>query len=62
MEDKALSLNPNYAEAMTYKNILLRLQANETTDRKEQQRLIDEADRLRNRAIELGKKKASGVS
>jgi tetratricopeptide (TPR) repeat protein len=61
-EDKALSLNPNYAEAMTYKNILLRLQANETTDRKEQQRLIDEADRLRNRAIELGKKKASGVS
>jgi tetratricopeptide (TPR) repeat protein len=61
-EDKALSLNPNYAEAMTYKNILLRLQANETTDRKEQQRLIEEADKLRNRAIELGKKKSSGVS
>jgi tetratricopeptide (TPR) repeat protein len=61
-ENKALSLNPNYAEAMTYKNILLRLQANETTDRKEQQRLIEEADKLRNRAIELGKKKASGVS
>ena len=61
-EDKALSLNANYAEAMTYKNILLRLQANETTDLKERQRLIDEAERLRNRAIELGKKKASGVS
>jgi tetratricopeptide (TPR) repeat protein len=61
-EDKALSLNPNYAEAMTYKNILLRLQANETTDRKEQERLIKEADQLRNRAIELGKKKSSGVS
>jgi len=60
-EDKALSLNPNYAEAMTYKNILLRLQANETTDRKEQERLIREADQLRNRAIELGKKKASGL-
>jgi tetratricopeptide (TPR) repeat protein len=28
MEDKALSLNPDYMEAMTYKNILLRLQAN----------------------------------
>jgi tetratricopeptide (TPR) repeat protein len=61
-EDKALNLNPNYAEAMTYKNILLRLQANETTDRKEQERLIKEADQLRNRAIELGKKKSSGVS
>lgn len=61
-EDKALSLNANYAEAMTYKNILLRLQANETNDPKERERLIKEADQLRNRAIELGKKKASGVS
>lgn len=61
-EDKALSLNPNYAEAMTYKNILLRLQANETTDPKRQQELILEADRLRSRAMELNKKKASGVS
>jgi tetratricopeptide (TPR) repeat protein len=60
-ENKALSLNPNYAEAMTYKNILLRLQANETTDRKEQQRLLEEADKLRSRAMELTKKKASGL-
>jgi tetratricopeptide (TPR) repeat protein len=58
-ENKALSLNPNYAEAMTYKNILLRLQANETTDRQKQQDLIREADQLRNRAMELNKKKAS---
>jgi tetratricopeptide (TPR) repeat protein len=61
-EDKALSLNPNYAEAMTYKNILLRLQANETTDPKRQQDLIREADRLRARAMELNKKKSSGGS
>ena len=61
-ENKALSLNANYAEAMTYKNILLRLQANETTDPKKRQQLIDEADQLRSRAIELGKKKTSGVS
>jgi tetratricopeptide (TPR) repeat protein len=60
-ENKALDLNPNYAEAMTYKNILLRLQANETTDRKEQERLIREADQLRSRAMELNKKKASGL-
>ena len=61
-ENKALALNANYAEAMTYKNILLRLQANETNDPKKRQELIDEADKLRNRAIELGKKKTSGVS
>ena len=61
-EDKALGLNPNYAEAMTYKNILLRLQANETTDREKQAALIREADQLRSRAMELNKKKASGVS
>ena len=57
-EDKALEPEPQLREAMTYKNILLRLQANETTDRKEQERLIKEADQLRNRAIELNKKKA----
>jgi tetratricopeptide (TPR) repeat protein len=59
--DKALSLNPDYAEALTYKNILLRLQANETTDRKKQQQLIEEADKLRNRAIELNKRKGAGA-
>jgi len=59
-ENKALSLNPNYAEAMTYKNILLRLQANETTDPKKQQELIKEADQLRNKAMELNKKKSTG--
>ena len=61
-ENKALGLNPNYAEAMTYKNILLRLQANEETDRAKQAELIREADQLRSRAMELNKKKASGVS
>ena len=61
-ENKALGLNPNYAEALTYKNILLRLQANETTDREKQAALIREADQLRAKALELNKKKASGVS
>jgi tetratricopeptide (TPR) repeat protein len=60
--DKALSLNPNYAEAMTYKNILLRMKANEETDRNKQAALIKEADALRAKAIELNKKKAAGVS
>jgi tetratricopeptide (TPR) repeat protein len=60
--DKALALNPNYAEAMTYKNILLRMKANEETDRTKQAALIKEADALRAKAIELNKKKAAGVS
>jgi tetratricopeptide (TPR) repeat protein len=60
--DKALNLNGEYVDALTYKNILLRMQANEETDRKKQQELIREADRLRNRAIELGKKKTARSS
>jgi tetratricopeptide (TPR) repeat protein len=57
--DKALKLNPDYIDALTYKNILLRLQANLETDLKKRQPLLDEADKLRNKAQELGKKKAS---
>lgn len=55
-EDKALALNPNYSEAMVYKNILLRQQANTEKDPAVQKRLIGEADRLRAKAIELQKK------
>ena len=58
-EDKALKLNPDYIEALTYKNILLRMQANLEPDVKKRQPLIDEADKLRNKAQELNKKKAS---
>ena len=60
MEDKALSLNPEYMEAMTYKNILLRLKANVTKDQAEQKKLIDEADKLRNKVIDAQKRKATG--
>jgi tetratricopeptide (TPR) repeat protein len=54
-EDKALALNPNYIDALVYKNILLRQQANLEKDRDRQQALIKEADQLRNRAMELQK-------
>ena len=40
MEDKALSLNPDYMEAMTYKNILLRMEANTEKDKKKQDELL----------------------
>lgn len=52
-EDRALAAQPDYLEALTYKNILLRIQANLTSDRIEQKRLIDEADVLRNRVLEM---------
>jgi tetratricopeptide (TPR) repeat protein len=60
MEDKALSLNPDYMEAMTYKNILLRLQANIEKDPVKQKQLLDEADRLRNKVIDAQKRKQTG--
>jgi tetratricopeptide (TPR) repeat protein len=60
MEDKALGLNPDYMEAMTYKNILLRLQANIEKDPAVQKRLIEEADKLRNKVIDAQKRKQTG--
>ena len=45
---------------MTYKNILLRLQANTEKDPKKQKELLDEADKLRNKVIEAQKRKQTG--
>ena len=59
-EDKALSINPEYFEALTYKNILLRLKANTEKSPAVQQQLIKEADRIRDKAIEIQKKKQAG--
>jgi tetratricopeptide (TPR) repeat protein len=59
--DKAISLNPNYAEALTYKNILLRMAANETTDIEKRNELIKQADELRNKALDLNRKKPAGA-
>ena len=60
MDDKALSLNPNYLEAMTYKNILLRMQANTEKDPKVQKDLLNQADQLRNKVLDAQKRKATG--
>ncbi len=59
--DRALALNREYADALTYKNLLLRVLANVETDRKKQEDLLRQADQLRNRAIELNKKKTAGT-
>ena len=60
MEDKALELNPDYLDALTYKNILLRLKANITKDQAEQKRLIDEADKIRKRVMDANDRKRTG--
>src|SRR5262245_41270505 len=57
--DRALALDPDYSDALTYKNILLRMRGNLETDPAERQRAYAEADLLRNRAIEINKQKAS---
>lgn len=59
--DKAIALKSDYMEALTYKNLLLRLQANLEKDPAKQQALLKEADKLRDEAIELKKKKVAGM-
>ena len=59
--DKALDLNADYAEALTYKNILMRMQANLTDDLDLQEQLINEADALRDRAEELIRLRTAGA-
>ncbi len=59
--DKALKLNKDYVDALVYKNILLRMQANMETDRKKQAELIQQADELKARGTELAKKKSAGL-
>ena len=58
--DKALELNTDYIEALTYKNILMRMQANLTEDLDLREQLIAEADALRDRAEALQKLRTAG--
>ena len=59
--DRALQLKPNYMEALVYKSLLLRLEANMEKDPSRQQALIKQADQLRDRAQDLRKQKAAGA-
>ena len=60
--DKAISLKGDYMEALVYKNLLLRLQANLEKNPARQQALLREADEFRNRAEELRKQKAAATA
>jgi hypothetical protein len=53
--DRALAIAPDHVESLVFKGILLRHQANLVPDRDQQQALINEANVVRNRALELRK-------
>ena len=55
--DHALQLNPQYAEALIYKGLLLRLEATYEKDVAKQQALLKEADQVRDKAQEMKKQK-----
>jgi tetratricopeptide (TPR) repeat protein len=59
--DKALQIKNDYLEAVVYKGLLLRLQANLEKEPAKQQALLKEAEALQTRAKELQKKKTAGV-
>jgi tetratricopeptide (TPR) repeat protein len=56
--NKALALNPDYDEAMTYMNLLLREKARLTPSEEEKKKLMSEADEWFNRAIATRAKNA----
>ena len=58
--DKAISLNNRYMEALVYKNLLLRVQANLERSPARQQALIREAEQLSNQAEEIRKANTAG--
>ena len=60
-DDKALQIKPDYVDAMVYKGLLLRLQANLEKDPSKQQQLIKEATELHDKA-EAAKKKTTGAN
>ena len=61
--DKAIQLKPDYFEALTYKNLLLRVQANLEKNPQKQQALLKEADQYRDKAQEIrSKQRAGGAS
>jgi hypothetical protein len=59
--DRALALNPDYIEAITYKGILMQMQAGLESDLPKRNELMKEAKALQQRAIELTKQKTAGT-
>jgi len=56
--DKALALNPEYDDAMTYKNLLYREKARLAANEDDKKKLTDQADEWFNKSLETRKKNA----
>jgi len=59
---KAIQMKPDYFEAMAYLNLLYRQQAVTETDPVKQQALVAEADKIRNQAVEIIRKKKAAAA
>lgn len=59
--DKALALKQDYPEALTYKGLLLRVQANAEKNPARQQALLRDADEYSKQAAEIRNKQRSGA-
>lgn len=59
--DKAIALNPEYFEALTYRGLLLRVEAAMEKDAARQKQLLNEANQLQEKAVGLKKKQAAGI-
>jgi tetratricopeptide (TPR) repeat protein len=59
--DKALALNADYVEALTYRGLLLRIEAAMEKDAARQKALLSEASQLQEKAVALKKKQAAGA-
>ena len=55
--ERAISVKPDYFEAMTYLNLVLREQAAAESDPARHKALMDEADRVRSNAVEIIKRR-----
>jgi len=56
--DKSLGLNPDYDDAMTYKNLLYRLKADRAANEEEKKKYTELADEWFNKGLETRKKNA----
>lgn len=61
-EDKALALNSEYYEAVSYKNMLLSLQANKESNAETKKRLLTEAKAYYDKAMDIRKKQDAATA
>jgi len=59
---RSIQMKPDYFESMAYLNLLYRQQALIETDPAKQQQLIAEADKIRNQAVEIIRKKKAAAA